>query len=152
MTIRTDKDAFDFVVESLLNQSQKSINKEMTMCHYRYFDDYSAKELKCAVGHLIDDDIYDSEMEGSMIIDDVIIESVKKSHPDWEINLSSLRMMQGLQAIHDQGEVPEWQWLFGTFQFSDLGDFKGVNINGELENLIEDHALCHTLRTLFDKD
>lgn len=161
--IRTDLDAFEYVVEKLLEQNQKSMDMDET-CQYRgykletiknAYDEmskdypYGLDELsldfaefltsipsdaKCAVGHLISDNVYYNSIEGEGLNYEVY-EMVKLSNPNWltgDLNLdddSSWRMLQHLQKIHDRESVAEWAFSFiemrgsfnedGTYNFKD---------------------------------
>lgn len=54
----THQEIFDFVWTKLCEQGAKSY--ENGKCRYR-----TSTRLKCAVGHLIPDDLYDPAMEGA---------------------------------------------------------------------------------------
>jgi alkyl hydroperoxide reductase subunit AhpC len=66
-------------------------------------------DAKCAVGCLILDEFYDTEMEGKTIEpDEMVWDIVVKSNPAWNMTDNSLKMLKALQSIHD-GKTPE-QW------------------------------------------
>lgn len=81
----------------------------------------------CAVGCLIMDRFYDSEMEGKTIEpDEWVWEAVVKSNPVWKMTDSSLEMLKKLQSIHDRSYPSQWEVelsLVGN-NFDQYGDYK----------------------------
>jgi hypothetical protein len=74
-------------------------------------------DAKCAVGHLIKDEHYDSYIEGETMTTDVV-NMVKLSHPNWAITDGSQQMMIELQKIHDGYPSTIWGEMFKTFQYN----------------------------------
>ena len=124
----TDKDVYEYVFASLREQGEKSVDIDET-CVYRghtlslqnkvrekiyneYYDDeiafenfveemrYHEPNAKCAAGHLIADEHYDSNFE-NRLVDGDIFDAIKKSNPYWKTGPYSLKMVQVLQSIHD---------------------------------------------------
>lgn len=98
------QDIFEFTTTELLKQGKASMMSEfgISSCLYRHPDG-----LKCAVGHLIDDEFYDEEMENqpcqSRIVWPSIIKSVQKKY---NIDLNELDANLGtvlsfMQVAHD---------------------------------------------------
>lgn len=55
------QDIFDYVAEKLMEQGEKSISWEQEVCQYR--QEHSDKMLKCAIGWLIPDELYNPGFE-----------------------------------------------------------------------------------------
>ena len=69
----------------------------------------TAYNAKCAVGCLILDNFYDTEMEGKTIEPyELVWDAVIRSNPAWKLTDNSYLMLKELQQIHD-GRPPE-QW------------------------------------------
>lgn len=67
-------------------------------------------DAMCAVGCLILDKFYDSNMEGEAIDgNDYVIEAVIESNPAWKVTEKSLHMLKKLQKIHDGMIVETWE-------------------------------------------
>lgn len=102
----TAQEIFDKAVGALLAQKERSWDKDLEKCVYR-----TDCGLKCAVGHLIPDQMYCSSMEvGSSGVCTLL-----KRYPELEgvILPSDLGEAEGLQflielqAIHDN--APDWE-------------------------------------------
>ena len=116
----------DYVVSKLLKQGRKSLESVFDYetdtwsgtgdCVYRGFirDDQGViiHTLKCAVGHIISNDIYDDSLETQTIDNPDIIEAVKTSCENWEITDNSLGMLKVLQRIHDMIDPEDWEASF----------------------------------------
>jgi hypothetical protein len=106
----TKKEIFDKVVAHLLTQQAQSKN-HYGDCLYR-----SPDGLKCAVGCLIPDELYDKEIEGAAvggcnapilecanILREILLESgIPDEKGIWE-------MLEDLQKIHDNANVDRWE-------------------------------------------
>lgn len=91
----TEQETFDMAARPLLHQGCKSEKYGMSV--YR-----GSNGSKCVIGFLIPDDRYDPEMEGRGCLDAIVSEVLKSLGHDLELCLS-------LQAVHDIGEVSEWE-------------------------------------------
>lgn len=104
---------FNIAVEGIIKQGKASMDEMNRRCKYRGIDN-----CKCAVGHLIPDNLYDPSMEGQTV--SLIIEE--------NIHIEFLR---SLQSCHDHtaGYKKEDNYLF-------LKEFKRRITNfAEAENL-----------------
>ena len=94
---------FDIVKTHLLKQGQRATvnNDEDNHCLY-----HSPNGLKCAVGCLITDEAYDSDIEG----DDIGEATVKRALQDSQIDTSAqtVSFLTRLQHVHDNLNVDEW--------------------------------------------
>ena len=86
----THQEIFDFVWTKLYEQGEQSI--ERCDCRYR-----TTGGLKCAVGHLIPDDLYEENMEGRT----VRVISEHYSLPSDVFNRYNEGFLNELQAAHD---------------------------------------------------
>lgn len=128
-----DIDIYNKVVTKLIEQDERCSDEEHN-CRYRgwkdstkadiksrfenpFGDDYDqfisalynqTPDLKCAVGHLITDELYSPNIE-TRTVDSEIFDIVQKSNPDWEISDKSFVMLQRFQHIHDNVSVAIWQ-------------------------------------------
>ncbi len=90
------QEIFDTVARHLLKQRERSGSK--ANCRYR-----CQSGLKCAVGILIPDDVYEATMENNAVSGLLLYWSNKFSHlRPYEI------LLQKLQSIHDSCEVDDW--------------------------------------------
>jgi hypothetical protein len=91
------QEIFDRVAEHLLTQNQRSSVQTISSpnsCRYRL------GELKCAIGCLIPDELYDPEMESHTVVGD----SVR-----YLFDEKFLPFLHNLQRIHDVDPVDQWQ-------------------------------------------
>ena len=98
-----NQQAFNKMVRHLRKQNKRSANKDAGICRYRTYDG-----LRCAVGALIPNRLYDSHIEYQTI------EYAMKTHPTLGEYLAgvSLNLMQHMQAIHDDEPVGKWEQCF----------------------------------------
>lgn len=94
----TMQGVFDTVVRHLREQGAKSIRSDAKGCGYR-----GIGGMACAVGCLIDDDVYDPRMEGSVLY------ALFDTYP----SLSHLKeygpILAPLQRLHDMSSVIAWE-------------------------------------------
>ena len=95
----TNQEVFDKVARHLLTQNARAVDGD-GFCRYRTPDG-----LKCAVGCLIPDELYDPEMEGKSVCSLVREESGVGKYLQ-EFNLA---LVMALQGVHDA--VTPSQWL-----------------------------------------
>ena len=113
MNQTTNHKIFNEVKEHLIKQNARAVDAAGITCTYR-----SSKGLKCAVGALILDKLYDKEMEGMTIdqnpqVKDVVFKSlIEKGYAitkeEYEGDVMS--MLGQLQYIHDRHDIPNWQF------------------------------------------
>lgn len=88
------------------------------------FMDYDIQpDLKCAVGHIIPDELYNSEIESRPVDDPDIMRIIIEAYPNWNININSRTMLMRLQRIHDCSHANNWEDYFKSFTFNDDGTF-----------------------------
>ena len=108
----TDKqEIFDFVVTALAKQGKLSTNGGF--CRYRASDG-----SKCAIGHLIPDRLYRSEMEGCAIAWRGY--SAYLEIDEWRNNVS-VDFLSDLQSVHDEAEINS-----ETLEFKDIWELGGI--------------------------
>lgn len=138
LNIKSDIEAFATIGIHLITQGDKS--RGHSGCSYRGneyppmdedesestwdedslpFLDLDSREYwdgtSCAVGCLIKDNIYSPEIEENSILEKVVLDCVKRSNPDWEINQRSVYMLSGCQNIHDGIEPNLWPLYIKAF-------------------------------------
>lgn len=140
--LNNDMKVMDYIVSNLLKQGEKSQEGVFDYetetwgsggdCSYRSYtrDDQGTvmNQLKCAVGHIIDDEIYDDKLETLSIDDSDVIEAVKASCVNWEITDTSLGMLLILQRIHDMVEPEKWESNFLYIRREILDEFDGRSL------------------------
>ncbi len=95
----TKQETFDRVVRALMLQGRRSQIKTpsgLPLCVYRH-----PEGLKCAAGHLIDDEDYVTEMEGTLASGGMVGRALRKNGHD-------IKLVCDLQSIHDGWEPSEW--------------------------------------------
>jgi hypothetical protein len=137
-----DMKVMDYIVTNLLNQGEKSVESFMNYdtdeyeasgdCAYRGYirdgDGQIIDTLKCAVGHIIDDDIYDDQLESQTVDNTHVIDAVKLSCENWKVTDNSLGMLKVLQRIHDMIEPEKWESNFLYVRRQILDEFDGRSI------------------------
>lgn len=128
--VKNDKEAFDLVHQHLISQGEKSFIYD-TDCAYRgkynecqsdvdneHEEDFNwwYDGKSCAVGCLIKNDFYDENIELTPASSDDILDILRYSHPEWEINSDSVIMLEVLQKIHDGISVDNWEIALTTAQ------------------------------------
>jgi len=103
----TDKDILLKIKEKLIQQGKPSyktyesewtgeLEEEIGSC--AYFNDFG---YKCAVGQIIDPDLYDYEIEDRPASSSDVIDVVAQSNPDWNMDVRSVLMLGIAQRVHD---------------------------------------------------
>lgn len=102
------QEMFDTVVKHLLSQKKRSMGRfasqaeeldlmDDSMCAYR-----GENGLKCAIGCLIPDDLYDPKMEGQVV-------GALFAFPGIGKYIINTYIARGLQSIHDACEPENWE-------------------------------------------
>lgn len=108
----TALEIIDFVENALTQQGVKSVSLYTDACMYRY------SGLKCAVGHLIPDEMYDANMEGETVawllarhkeLKEVLLPTDLSEH-------DGIRLLGELQRIHDGLKVHKWKQEFDALR------------------------------------
>jgi hypothetical protein len=103
----TDKDILFKIKEKLVQQGKPSyktyesewtgeLEEEIGSC--AYFNDFG---YRCAVGHIIDPDVYEYEIEDKPVNSSDVIDAVAQSNPDWNMDVRSIFMLGIAQRVHD---------------------------------------------------
>lgn len=119
----TRKQVFNKVKRHLLWQKKKS--RDGAMCLYRH------GKLKCAVGCLIPDELYDASIEGDAVDELMYKYNVLPSvpnHRDYEMLLKSL------QHIHDMVNVENWPLVLESY--AEDYDIKVTTMDRIIDSLI----------------
>lgn len=105
----TAQEVFDFVVHALREQGVPSIDTSDFRCQYRAMTE-SGRTLKCAVGHLIPDDLYSPDLE-SLSPDNTVMQRVLA-----RLELTEhTELLTDLQRAHDESAFlydPNWLKIF----------------------------------------
>jgi hypothetical protein len=102
--LKTDYDVFNYVKEHLLNQNQRSLDPWSLQCQYRSQTE-DGKVLMCAVGCLIDEDLYSEKIENLSASNEDVMKAIRGSITNWKVNSD---MLGELQNIHDEYEPDNW--------------------------------------------
>lgn len=119
----TFQTVFDHVVTALAKQASKALDPDSRLSNGSNACLYKAPDgKKCAFGHLLSDDRYDTKMEGlhcSNIIreyfsDEELIQLQSIWHPTslTDHGLSIMDLCSALQSIHDKRPVNQWESYF----------------------------------------
>lgn len=124
LNIQSDLEAFATVGIHLITQDEKARNDsgcsyrgislasafddDEELRAYQIFDPIYWDGTSCAVGCLVKDDFYNPEMEENPVIENIVLNVVEASNPNWDINDRSVYMMQSLQTVHDNIDVNDW--------------------------------------------
>lgn len=94
------QEIFDTVVAHLLKQNAQS--KTDGSCSYR-----GADGAMCAVGCLIKDEFYDSEIEGYNLEEEKVVIAVENSIG--KLGVKKRRLLDQLQWMHDDWSPEKWK-------------------------------------------
>jgi hypothetical protein len=111
-TLKTDYDVFNYVKEHLLNQNQRSLDPWSLQCQYRSQTE-DGKVLMCAVGCLIDEDLYSEKIENLSASNEDVMKAIRGSITTWKVNSD---MLGELQNIHDEYEPDNWSLKLEYFE------------------------------------
>ena len=99
----TNQTAFDTVVKNLLKQNERSIQPDSNYCAYR-----GKNGLKCAIGWLIPDELYEERMENYIYL--FYGGGFPKLKPFFD--QVDILLLRALQDIHDRDEPKNWKEKF----------------------------------------
>lgn len=85
-------------ISAVIAQGEQSIGSEGD-CKYRSFND-CGDPVKCAVGHLISDEHYSEDLEGSIILN-VKVKSAIEESIGFPLHWVMLEALRGVQLSHD---------------------------------------------------
>lgn len=114
------QDTFDKVVKHARTQNEKAQDLVRKQCLYR-----TESGLKCFIGCLIPDNLYNKGMESKTIIalhnhHNEVMEEIFGS----ELTKADIDFLSNLQRIHDQSEVRVWE-----SKFKHLAETEGLVYN-----------------------
>jgi len=110
--LKTDYDVFQYVKAHLLNQNERSLDPWSLQCQYRSQKE-DGKVLMCAVGCLIDEDLYSEKIENLSASNQDVMRAISGSIINWKVNDD---MLNELQHIHDEYEHDEWGLKLDYFE------------------------------------
>lgn len=90
-----------------------------------HFHDYPQKY--CAIGIIVADEFYTSEMENNSVSDDLVQMVIIKSNPNWQIDRNSIDLLNNLQEVHDRVHSERWEKDLDPdfWNFDNTGKFLG---------------------------
>lgn len=112
----TNAEIVDYVEEKLLAQGCQSLTgpEDEKLCCYR-----GGNGERCGIGWLISDKDYIPEMEGLRVLDiysnweePPVLKAVKKFVGRSTLGDKSIRLLQKVQAIHDEIDPKNWKQGF----------------------------------------
>lgn len=98
----TNQEIFDKVYRHLLTQNEQSYSDDIDLCLYR-----GPRGMSCAVGCLIPDEFYISQIEG-MTIGSLNKSLLVEILTECGIGTDSYDLLERLQTIHDQAAINRW--------------------------------------------
>lgn len=126
----TCQEIFDYVVEFLLRQNEKSVGEigSFDGCMYRTISSGNSgnKVLCCAVGCLLPEDQYHPKYEGENF-STAIPYFIPLNHTPKE------DLLLDLQCIHDERSPFEWKTVFRNYALSKFRDEDDYKFGDDLE-------------------
>lgn len=151
----TDKDILLKIKEKLIAQGKPAykmyqsewtdeLEEEIGTCAY-----FNEAGNRCAVGHIIDPDLYDYEIEDKPVSSSEVIDIVAQSNPDWKMDTRSVFMLGIAQSIHDRN-FSRIEELFPLMEkyFDENGNFDIIEYKEEYGNWFIKEELCPKLEEL----
>jgi len=109
MSKSLEKDLFHRGVQAIHNQKVAS-HQDLLGCRYR-----GPNGTKCAVGHLIADEHYNSSFEGKIVVSSrEIIKAIEKSIGA-KLNSHHIKVLKFLQKAHDNAALKEPKYFLYNF-------------------------------------
>lgn len=147
----TDKDMYEYISKSLLEQNAKSIDywededgsiEEGSDCRYFSTNPQINKTLHCAVGFTISANVYNEEYEGNGVLNPYVLGMVADSNPNWKLTTRSVSMMNLMQNIHDSVDPIYWNKMLDFYKdsFDQDGNFI---LFDEYETQSTDYEVIH---------
>jgi hypothetical protein len=116
--VSAEQDVFNRVARHLLTQNARAVtmrfitgagdSSSIPVCRYR-----TPEGLRCAIGCLISDESYSSEMEGHATSHDTVLAALEASGVPVRGGLGL--SLHDLQEIHDNHQPHEWRDLLAKF-------------------------------------
>lgn len=151
----TDKDILLKIKEKLIAQGKPAykmyqsewtdeLEEEIGSCAY-----FNEAGNRCAVGQIIDPDLYDYEIEDRPVTNNEVIDIVAQSNPDWKMDVRSVFMLGIAQNIHDRNfsRIEELYPLMEKY-FDENGNFDIIEYKQEYGNWFIKEELCPKLEEL----
>ena len=85
--------AYETIRAHLIQQGRPAVDRRTGSCFYRH------EGLKCAVGCLIDDAVYDETLEDATPLNVSVQEALKES--GWDLTIGGFSMLREMQESHD---------------------------------------------------
>ena len=120
------------------------LEEEIGSCAY-----FNEAGNRCAVGQIIDPDLYDYEIEDRPVTNNEVIDIVAQSNPDWKMDVRSVFMLGIAQNIHDRN-FSRIEELFPLMEkyFDENGNFDLIEYKEEYGNWFIKEELCPKLEEL----
>ena len=94
----TKQDIFNIVANGMLKQGKKSEDRGSSSCLYR-----GPNGLKCAIGMLMPDNLYDSIMEGQSASESDVMKTLNVPN-----TVAFADFLDNLQGVHDDHLPNDW--------------------------------------------
>jgi hypothetical protein len=147
----TDRDVFEYVRKKMLEQNEKSTDKyydedenmlvDNGDCRYFSYDMEREIDLRCALGFVMDQSIFNQiGQEDTDAADEDILQVIALSNKNWEITSESWQMLALLQRIHDMTDARHWRRVMDrmSYLFDSNGKFQNDNIVVEKDSDLPD--------------
>lgn len=100
------------VYDHLMTQQEKSIQParrpvDVDECMYRQVDS-DGNQLACAIGALIDDECYHSNIEHHGAYHEPVLDALIASGIDVSIQATDMKFLSDLQDVHDSQPIKSW--------------------------------------------
>lgn len=145
-SVVTDRDMFNIISEKLQKQNARSVSTiideddgeimEGDGCKYFGYNEATGETLRCGVGWIMNQDIYNNKTQVGVDIEDNIIDDegplsvVILSNPGWNFDKASWVMLAVIQRIHDSTLPKQWYQIFQnmSYLFDSNGKFTPSNL------------------------
>lgn len=115
------QEIFDKVATHLLTQKKRAVVGRDERCAYRGKDG-----CMCAVGVLIPDDQYSTDMEGRSVFSELVVNALfSKYDSNKDEHRLKINLLSYFQEIHDRAQPSEW-----LEKIKELGDTHGLSTGG----------------------
>jgi hypothetical protein len=145
VNITNDKEAFEYITQSLLNQGCKAFDEDNETCAYLVHSPVDDTYTRCAVGQIVEGRFYHRNLEGDNIASAITLAVVLASNPNWQMTVKSASMLGMLQIIHDSSDDYRldqvWRSAFDLFMFDENNNFTGLSTIKEAKLSIDASAM-----------
>lgn len=121
--MKTSQEVFDIVAKHLITQGKPAHDPRTATCYYRF------EGLKCAVGAIIPDELYDADMECRTVSE------LNAKFPTLGPFLGDIPLLTDLQMTHDAEQIRNADRTFNIralkYRLEAIANTYGLTFNAE---------------------